>query len=632
MNTIVTDSTTQAPTSASPPNRMPKKKKTSLKATDTADHQMRYLGIGIDTARYGHHVTFLREDKQPACPPLTVMETRTGYQQLQQQIEKLRQRFPNAQIYLRIDAAGQYAANLENFLRSLTHLPISISVGEPKRNKDYHSAHSPKTQSDATESHAMARYAVVERPDESHGTPPQFAVLRRVASRLQSQTKQSTRLINQLHETLSASFPELATLINDLAANWVLCLLEKYPTAKRLAAARLTSIAKIKFIPKDMAEKLFEAAKHSVGTLSGDVAELLIIELVSELQHSLAEEKRWRELLTQAFDALPEGAHKQIATIKGIGKQTAAAIVATSIDIRRFETDKQFTGYFGVFPTELQSGVDKFGRPIPAGKKIMCRKGNDMVRGLLWQCAKCASAANGGNPAVRALYARRLAAGDSPQVAWGYCMTKLLRQVFGVWTSNTQFDPQFEARKRPALNSQPAAPAPSDAKAETPGPRLETHKESACDEVTEISASLEPVAAKAEPEARAAQPVVRQPIDFRLLCEQVPLQQVLERIGRVPVQGVQHRGPCPIHEPHSKSGRKFSANLKRQVFRCFEPACAVQGNVLDLWQAYKKIDLHAAAEDLAKTFGVPIPYLPSASQNTTENKGKKSRGHHPPGS
>ena len=61
----------------------------------------------------------------------------------------------------------------------------------------------------------------------------------RLVSRLQSQTKQSTRLINQLHETLSANFPELATLINDLAANWVLLLLEKYPTAQRLADARL---------------------------------------------------------------------------------------------------------------------------------------------------------------------------------------------------------------------------------------------------------------------------------------------------------------------------------------------------------------------------------------------------------
>lgn len=266
---------------------------------------------------------------------------------LRSQIERLHQRFPNAQIYLRIDAAGQYAANLETFLRSLTHRSMKISVGESKRNKDYHSAHSPKSQSDVMESHALARYAVVERPAESHGTPPQFAVLRRVASRLQSQTKQSTRLINQLHETLSASFPELATLINDLAANWVLSLLEKYPTAQRLADARLSSIAKIKFIPAGMPEKRHDAAKRSVGTLRGDAVEGLIIELVGDLQHSLAKEKRWHELLTEAFDTLPAGAHHQIVTIKGIGKQTAAAIVATVIDIARFETDKQLVGYYG---------------------------------------------------------------------------------------------------------------------------------------------------------------------------------------------------------------------------------------------------------------------------------------------
>src|SRR6266540_4300263 len=27
------------------------------------------IGVGFDTSRYGHHVTFLREDLQPACPP-----------------------------------------------------------------------------------------------------------------------------------------------------------------------------------------------------------------------------------------------------------------------------------------------------------------------------------------------------------------------------------------------------------------------------------------------------------------------------------------------------------------------------------------------------------------------------------
>ena len=179
---------------------------------------MRHLGVGIDTARYGHHVTFLRDDKELAAPPLPITESRRGYQKLQARLEQLRQRHPTAHIHLRIDAAGQYAANLETFLRSLDHLPMTVSVGEPKRNKDYHRAHSPKRKNDASESLAMARYAVVERPDALFGKPAEFAVLRRVASRVQGQTKQTTRLTNQLHETLSAAFPELATIVNDITA------------------------------------------------------------------------------------------------------------------------------------------------------------------------------------------------------------------------------------------------------------------------------------------------------------------------------------------------------------------------------------------------------------------------------
>lgn len=151
--------------------------------TNSELHQLRHLGVGIDTARYGHHVSFLREDKELAAPPLAIIESREGYRKLQTQLEQLHRRHPEAHIHLRIDAAGKYAANLEAFVRALDHLPMTVSVGEPKRNKDYHRAHSPKRKHDSSESLAMARYAVVERPDPSHGKPPEFAVLRRVASR-----------------------------------------------------------------------------------------------------------------------------------------------------------------------------------------------------------------------------------------------------------------------------------------------------------------------------------------------------------------------------------------------------------------------------------------------------------------
>ena len=49
---------------------------------------------------------------------------------------QLHQRFPDAHCHIRLDAAGQYASNLEAFLRQLP-FPHTLSVGEPLRNARY---------------------------------------------------------------------------------------------------------------------------------------------------------------------------------------------------------------------------------------------------------------------------------------------------------------------------------------------------------------------------------------------------------------------------------------------------------------------------------------------------------------
>src|SRR5476649_2888092 len=154
------------------------------------------IGVVIDTARYGHRASFLRPDRQPAAKPLTVLESRAGYRALQDRLEQLHTQHPQAHFHIRIDAAGQYAANLEHFLRSLS-LPMTLSIGEPKRNKDYQNAHFPKSQTDETESIAMARFAVVEQPAATAALPEEISELAAVASRLQAQSKQTTQAINR---------------------------------------------------------------------------------------------------------------------------------------------------------------------------------------------------------------------------------------------------------------------------------------------------------------------------------------------------------------------------------------------------------------------------------------------------
>jgi len=242
-----------------------------------------HIGVGIDTARYGHHVSFLTPDRQEATRPITVEESGDGYRKLQSVLERLTKKYPRAHFHVHIDAAGQYATNLEHFVQSLD-LPKTVSVGQPKQNKDYHRAFSPKRKSDSTESFAMARFAVVEQPTASTRISDEFYILREIAGRLQSHVKNTTQAVNRLHNLLARVFPELAIIAPNVAAAWVLMLLTKYPTPERIARATQASIAKIPRLGGEKASRVKAAAKQSVGTLRGELAESLIAQEVLQVQ------------------------------------------------------------------------------------------------------------------------------------------------------------------------------------------------------------------------------------------------------------------------------------------------------------------------------------------------------------
>lgn len=567
-----------------------------------------HLGVGIDTARYGHHVSFLRDDRQPAAPGLSITESREGYKKLQQRLHELHQRHPEARIHVHVDAAGQYADNLLCFLQTL-HLPITVSVGEPKRNRDYHRAVSPKRKADATESHAMARFAVAERPAATHNIPDEMLVLRRVAGRLEAQVRQTTRSTNQLHQLMAGVFPELATLVSDFSAKWLLRLLKKYPTAPRIAAATPTSLKKISYLKTTTAREIQTAAANTIGTLNGPVVEKVVQQQVEQLERSLNAEESLKKLLVQAYEALPASNHQFVESIKGIGQVTAAALVATMVSINRFDSAEKLVGYYGIFPEEVSSGVDKHGRQFPPGTMRMSAKGNDLVRGLLWNCAMAAAQHN---PAVRALFRRLTARGVRGDVAMGYCMTKLLHLVYGVWKSGRPFDPNhYPWEGTGSIDSNPADPTTA-AQEKTAGRKGQSPESKA---VTAASSKVRP---HAEPVKAALPKATDHFIDFAWLRRQITMKQVLGQLGWLDrlrqVSPGQFRGPCPIHgEKHSRH-RSFSVNLHKHAFQCFHPPCGASGNALDLWAAVHRVDLRAAATHLAHILGIDL----SENQKDTE--------------
>ena len=151
--------------------------------------------------------------------------------------------------------------------------------------------------------------------------------------------------------------------------------LTQFPTPDKLARAKLETLAKIPHLATEMAETLRAAAAQSTGSNKGPIAEELIRQKVHALRQEQETFAALATLVEQAWDALPDGPAKRIRTIPGIGLQTAAALVAKIVSIKRFATPTALIGYFGVFPEEVDvSGTDRQGNPKQGREIHMSRK------------------------------------------------------------------------------------------------------------------------------------------------------------------------------------------------------------------------------------------------------------------
>jgi transposase len=584
------------------------------------------IGVGIDTSRYGHHATFLRPDLQPAAADLPFVESAQGYEQLRQRLGVIAGKHGPVHFHFRVDVAGHYADNLLAFLATLPE-PKTISCGDPQRNKNYRAAIFGQKKSDPVESAAAARYALTEKPQPMPVVSPQIRLLGHLASRLEAQARQVTRLINQLHNLLARAFPELALLVGDISAGWVLKLLDRYPTAAKLAGARRAALERIPYLPHQHIADLLNRARASVASLSGPLAEELVRDQARQVQDAHTRQKSLEKMLVQAYRQLPQPNH--LDTIIGFGEVTAAILTAKIVDPHRFVKPGKLIAYFGVFPVEASSGIDREGKPRAPKRLVMCPRGNDLVRRYLYLAALSAAQHN---PAVRPLYQRaRAKHPNHPGIAVGHAMRKLLHLALAVWKTGKPFNPVHYPWDQAAHLE--AAVKPAEIELATQGTRSTQaagHKKPALGPERSVvtaacgTASIADTTAAGSPcqpvNPLAATPVLASTaadtaapwIDFAHLKAQLPLQRLLEHLGLfadLRGRGSQRRGPCPIHgQDGHRTGRPFNVNLSKNVFQCFDPQCRIKGDVIDLWAALKGLSLRAAALELLQTFHLePAP-------------------------
>ncbi|MBC7105184.1 MAG: IS110 family transposase, partial [Firmicutes bacterium] len=192
------------------------------------------------------------------------------------------------------------------------------------------------------------------------------------------------RLKNDSEKALVVLFPELERRVN-IYTEGILRLLEKYPSAWALKAAKTSDIERLLCSKRGRArsvtaQQIKQWAQDSIAQFF-PIREILLQSKIKELFFL---EEQLEVITEQLKRSCEEAALCQdieiLKSIKGIGDTTAMHFIAEIENINRFSSPKKLIAYCGVDPTVYESGKFK-------GSSRLSKRGNRHLRRVLWLMA-----------------------------------------------------------------------------------------------------------------------------------------------------------------------------------------------------------------------------------------------------
>jgi len=183
-------------------------------------------------------------------------------------------------------------------------------------------------------------------------------------------------------------------------------------------------------------ENLIETRQQQINRLEATNTKNVAKSLRKLVAHLDTEIKRTEQQIDDHVDRHPDLKQQSelLDSIPGVGKRTAAKLLAEIPDIAQYKSARQVAAHAGLTPRNNRSGTIR-------GKTRLSKTGNARVRKALFFPAIVAKRHN---PIVRAFCQRLARNGKNKMQVVGAAMRKLLHIAFGVLKSGKMFDPNHE--------------------------------------------------------------------------------------------------------------------------------------------------------------------------------------------
>lgn len=390
--------------------------------------------VGIDIGQATHVVAVCADGERSARRGIRrISATRAGFDELDRW---LAQQSPVSRVVL--ESSGHYWMSLVSHL-STQGQPVALI--NPLASKYFAKRHLSRAKSDPADARTLATLAMVDQP--AVADPLVGAELREAARFALRLVEEQARLTQRIVRLIDLGFPELRAVWDDPTCTSALAVLRIAPTARTAARKRIETLARANHGPgqraigRAKAEQIHRLAQRTiaVGELEDQVAfemQLLIA------QHDVLE-RQIAQAEGRVAGMLDSEIARRLQTIPGCGPAITATLIAEIGHIQRFSSFDRLVAFAGVHAKEQSSGQTG---ADPQTSWRMAKTGSPYLRTALYRLAVVGIQHN---PVLKALYARKRAAGKSKMNALGHCMKKALAIVWGVWRSGRDFDPELNS-------------------------------------------------------------------------------------------------------------------------------------------------------------------------------------------
>lgn len=396
---------------------------------------MSNLYVGIDVSNATLAVTFLNDDERTVRPYAEYPNEPQGWLSLKTEILSAATLCGNSvKVTCGMESTGNMHKRIEQELRSETRRKLEVHVLNPKAVKHFSKALLKKAKTDKVDSHLIAcflhRMRLQQEPDMIEGLE-ELKEITRVRRRL---IEDRTASKNRLHKLLRYHFPGYRTLLGKTLTKRILIAFAELPSPEDILACDTEKLAALKNGPShkfgaDFADRLKSLAKQAPSKVLRKGTRFLIVSTAKRILDLIDQIASLDQVIEEMLeDFFPE---QHLTSIPGVGKVTAAAILAEVGDINRFPSKTQFVGYCGLYPIVWESGEAK-------RKYRMTRDGNRMLKMTLLIAS---APARQYNPLIAQFYNRLRGRQKSTKVCGGAVARKLAEIVYAIMVTQQPWDP-----------------------------------------------------------------------------------------------------------------------------------------------------------------------------------------------